>query len=154
MHILPFCTLAGDANQIKHLYNPYFLQWDARRLSVYASSSSWDGSSTMLHFTSWGGSCTSITTSLLCSSTACSQVSDSRPHAFERTQICAARVFFLPLFSCYFNDRWSPTDRFVILCICWDTPSENSVWQLPNVFSAFEDYSSVGLSINLTSLLL
>ena len=41
------------------------------------------------------------------------------------------QVFFLSLFSCNFNDHWSPNYHwFVILCMCWDTPSENTgLWQ-------------------------
>ena len=35
--------------------------------------------------------------------------------------------FFLRVFSCNFNDQLSPDfHRFVILCICWDTPSEKT----------------------------
>ena len=38
--------------------------------------------------------------------------------------------FFLRVFSCNFNDQLSPDfHRFVILCICWDTPSEKT-WSL------------------------
>ena len=37
---------------------------------------------------------------------------------------CATKAFFLPLFSRNFNDQLSSNfHRFVILCICWDTPS-------------------------------
>ena len=36
-------------------------------------------------------------------------------------------VFFLALFSCTFDDQLSLNcHRFIILCICWDTPSENT----------------------------
>ena len=50
------------------------------------------------------------------------------------------KVLFLPLFSRNFNDQLSSNvHRFVILCICWDTPSENTgLWQLPKVSSAFK----------------
>ena len=38
--------------------------------------------------------------------------------------ICATRVFLLSLFSYNFNDQLSPKfHRFVIVHICWDTPS-------------------------------
>ena len=58
----------------------------------------------------------------------------------ESTQICTAWVFFLSSFSCNFNGQLNPNlHKFVMLCICWDTPSENTgLWQLPNVSSAFK----------------
>ena len=59
----------------------------------------------------------------------------------ENTWICARRVLFLSLFFCIFDDQLlsQNVDEFVILCICWDTPSENtSLWQLPKVSSAFK----------------
>ena len=44
--------------------------------------------------------------------------------------------------GCNFDDRLSPNfDRFVILCICWDAPSEKTdLWQLLKVSSAFTNY--------------
>ena len=50
------------------------------------------------------------------------------------------RVFFLSLISRNFEDRLSSNfDRFVVLCICWDTPSEKtSLGQLPIVTSVFK----------------
>ena len=49
-------------------------------------------------------------------------------------------VFFLSLFSCNFDDQLSQNfHRFVSLCICWDTLSEDSgLWQLPKVSSVFK----------------
>ena len=45
----------------------------------------------------------------------------------ESTQICAIRVFFHLLFSCNFDDRLSSNfHRFVLLCMCWDAPSEQT----------------------------
>ena len=48
-----------------------------------------------------------------------------------------------PSFSCNFNGQLSPNiHRLVILCICWDIPSENTgLWQLQNVFRAFKGQS-------------
>ena len=50
------------------------------------------------------------------------------------------RVFFLSLLSRNFDDQLSSNfHRFVILCICWDTPSEKTgLWQLPIVSSVFK----------------
>ena len=49
------------------------------------------------------------------------------------------RVFFLPLLSRKFDDQLSSNfHRFVVLCICWYTPSEKTgFWQLPEVSSVF-----------------
>ena len=46
--------------------------------------------------------------------------------------------FFLSL--SYFDDQLSLNfQRFVILCICWDTPTvKTSLWQLPIVSSVFK----------------
>ena len=51
-------------------------------------------------------------------------------------------VFFLSLLSHNFDDRLSSNfHKFVILCICWDTPSEKTgLWQLPIVSSVFKLY--------------
>ena len=51
------------------------------------------------------------------------------------------RVFFLSLLSRKFDDRLSSNfHRFVILCICWDTPTvKASLWQLPIVSTAFKN---------------
>ena len=48
--------------------------------------------------------------------------------------------FFLSLLSPNFDVRLSSNfHRFVILCICWDTPSEKTcLWQLPTVSSGFK----------------
>ena len=60
--------------------------------------------------------------------------------ASESTQLPVTRFFFLPLLSRTLNDQLSSNfHRFVILCVCWDTPSEKTVlWQLPKVSSAFK----------------
>ena len=48
--------------------------------------------------------------------------------------------FFLSLLSRKFDDRLSSNfHRFVILCICWDTPTvKTSLWQLPIVSTVFK----------------
>ena len=48
--------------------------------------------------------------------------------------------FILSLLSRNFDDRSSSNfHRFVILCICWDTPTvKASLWQLPIVSTAFK----------------
>ena len=48
--------------------------------------------------------------------------------------------FFLSFISRKFDDRLSSNfHRFVILCICWDTPTmKASLWQLPIVSTAFK----------------
>ena len=58
----------------------------------------------------------------------------SRNQASASAQLYVTRVFFLSLLSRNFNDRLSSNfHRFVILCICWDTPNvKTSLWQLPN----------------------
>ena len=45
------------------------------------------------------------------------------------------------LFSSNFDDQLNPKfHRFVILCIYWDTPSENTgLWQSPKVYPAFKN---------------
>ena len=70
-----------------------------------------------------------------------------RPHnkilrshqAFESTQLRVTR-FFLSLLSRNFDDQFSCNfQRFVILCICWDTPSEKTgFWKLPIVSYVFK----------------
>ena len=59
--------------------------------------------------------------------------------ASEITRVCVTRVFFLTLLSRNFDDQLSSNlHRFVILCICWNTPNEkNGLWQLPNVSTVF-----------------
>ena len=60
--------------------------------------------------------------------------------ASESTQLRVTRLFFLSLLSRKFDDRLSSNfHRFVILCICWDTPTVNktSLWQLPIVSTVF-----------------
>ena len=49
--------------------------------------------------------------------------------------------FFCLLLSRKFDDRLSSNfHRFVILCICWDTPTvKASLWQLPIVSTAFNE---------------
>ena len=51
------------------------------------------------------------------------------------TQLRVTRVLFLSLLSLNFDDELSSNfHRLVILCICWDTPSETTcLWQLPIV---------------------
>ena len=58
---------------------------------------------------------------------------------FESTQLRATRVPFLPLFSRNINNQLSSNfHRFVISCICQDTPSEKTgLWQLPKASSTF-----------------
>ena len=50
------------------------------------------------------------------------------------------RVFFLSLLFHKFDDRFcSNFHRFVILCICWDSPTvKASLWRLSIVFTAFK----------------
>ena len=64
----------------------------------------------------------------------------SRNQASESTQLRVSRVFFLSLLSHNCDDRLrSHYHRFVILCICWDTPSEKpGLWQLPIVSTVFK----------------
>ena len=64
----------------------------------------------------------------------------SQNQASESTQLRVTRVFFLSLLSCNFYDRLSSNfHRFVILYLCWDTPTvKTSLWQLPIVSSAFK----------------
>ena len=51
------------------------------------------------------------------------------------------RLFLLSLLSRKFDDRLNPNfHRFVILCICWDTPNEKTgLRQLPIVSSVFKE---------------
>ncbi len=69
----------------------------------------------------------------------------SLSQASESTQFYATSVCFLSLFSCNFDDQLSPNfHRFVILCICWNTPSEDTgLWQLPKVYPAFKSVLSL-----------
>ena len=55
----------------------------------------------------------------------------SRNQASESTQLRVTRVFFLSLLSRNFEHQLSSSfHRFVILCRCWDTPSEKTgLWQ-------------------------
>ena len=57
--------------------------------------------------------------------------------------------FFLSLISRNFDDRLSSNfHRFVILCICWDTPTvEASLWQLPIVSTAFNEGHQITLCL-------
>ena len=52
------------------------------------------------------------------------------------------RVFFHLLLSRNFDNRLSSNfHRFVILCICWDTPTvKTSLWELPIVSSVFNSF--------------
>ena len=54
-----------------------------------------------------------------------------RNQAAESTQLRMSRVFFLPLVSRNFDAQLSSKfHRFVVLCICWDTPCEKTgLWQ-------------------------
>ena len=63
----------------------------------------------------------------------------SRNQPSKRTQLRVTRVFFLPLLSRKFDDRLSSNfQRFVILCLCWETPTvKASLWQLPIVSTTF-----------------
>ena len=63
----------------------------------------------------------------------------SRKQPSKRIQLHVTRVFFLSLLSRKFDDRLSSNfHRFIILCICWDTPTvKASLWQLPKVSTAF-----------------
>ena len=64
----------------------------------------------------------------------------SRNQASGSTQLRVTRMFFLSL-SRIFDDHLSSNfHRFVILCICWDTPSEKTgLWQLPIVSNVFKE---------------
>ena len=64
-----------------------------------------------------------------CGDTATPEVSNSRH--LKAHNLCAKGIFFLPLLFCNFDDQLSSNfHRFVILCICWDTPSDNlTIWQ-------------------------
>ena len=66
-------------------------------------------------------------------------------HLKAHTFVVQQGLFFLSVFSCSFDDQMSQTfPRFVILCkICWDTPSENTGLQYPNMSSAFKDKKNV-----------
>ena len=73
----------------------------------------------------------------------------SKSSIWLRTTSCYIKgVFFLSLLSRNFDDLLNSNfHRFVILCICWGTPSEkNGLWQLPIVSSVFNqteaDYGS------------
>ena len=59
----------------------------------------------------------------------------SKSSVRKHTTLCDKDVFFLSLLSRNFDDWLSSNfHRFVILCICWDTPSEKTgLWQLPIV---------------------
>ena len=56
-----------------------------------------------------------------------------------------SRVFFSSLLSHNFDDQLSSNFyRFVILCTCWDTPSEKTgLWQLPLVPSVFNNKAHI-----------
>ena len=56
----------------------------------------------------------------------------------KHTKLCNKGVFFSSLLSCNFDDQLSQKfPRFLILCKCLDTLSENTgLWQLPKVSSA------------------
>ena len=76
--------------------------------------------------------------------------------ASESKHILYKRFFILSLLSCNFDDQLNQNfHRFVILCICWDTPSKKTgLWQLPivsivfkrdlnlNLFSAHREFST------------
>ena len=60
----------------------------------------------------------------------------SRNEASESTQLRVTTVFFSSIISRNCDDQLRPNvQRFVILCICWDIPSDN-LRQLPIVSSA------------------
>ena len=63
----------------------------------------------------------------------------SKSNIWKHTTLCDNGVF-LTLISRNFDDQLSSNvHRFVILCICWDTPSEKTgLWQLPIVSSVFK----------------
>ena len=64
----------------------------------------------------------------------------SKSTIWTHTTSCDKGGFFLSLLSRKFDDRLSSNfHRFVILCICWDTPTvKASLWQLPIVYTAFK----------------
>ena len=68
----------------------------------------------------------------------------SRNQASDSTQLCVTRVFFLSLLSRNFDDQLSSNfHRFVVSCICLDTPSEKTgLWQLPTVSRVFKQGSN------------
>ena len=71
----------------------------------------------------------------------------SRNQPSKRSQLLVTRMFFLSLLSRTFDDRLSSNfHRFVILCICWDTPTvKASLWQLPIVPTAFNQLGLIQL---------
>ena len=63
----------------------------------------------------------------------------SLSQASENTQICSIRVFRLSLFSCNIDDQLSQNvHRFVIYCICLDTPSEERITPLLHKVLCFQ----------------
>ena len=53
-------------------------------------------------------------------------------------------VFFVSSFPRNFSDQFSSNfHRLVILCLCWDTPSDKTGLQLPNVYLPFNDSKSL-----------
>ena len=59
---------------------------------------------------------------------------------WKHNNLCK-RVFFISLFSRNLKQLTSKFHRFVILCICWDTPKlEYNLWNLPNMSSAFNQW--------------
>ena len=60
----------------------------------------------------------------------------------ETTQLRLTSVFFPSLLSRNFDDKLSSNfHRFVILYICWDTPSEKTgLWQLPIMSSVLTKF--------------
>ena len=64
----------------------------------------------------------------------------SKSSIWKHTTSCDEGVFLLSLLSRNSDDQSSSNvHKFVILCICWDTPSEKTgLWQLPIVSNVFK----------------
>ena len=63
----------------------------------------------------------------------------SKSSIWKHTTPCDKGDFFLLLLSRNFDDRLSSNFHRFILCICWDTPSEETgLWQLSIVSSVFK----------------
>ena len=58
---------------------------------------------------------------------------------WKHTTLCDKSVFFYKLSRNFNHQLSSNFHGFVILCTCWDTPSEKTgLWQLPIVSSVFK----------------
>ena len=68
----------------------------------------------------------------------------SKSRIWKHTTSCDNWVLFLSLISRNFDDQLSSSrHRFVIFCICWDTPTvKTSLWQLPIVSVSLKGFNS------------